>query len=389
MRQFVTSLGTGGGAVVLPTPGNPVTLFDQSLATLPSGWTNNGFTDSGSGLVAAGTPSMDNSFYFNNQVWSYDLQLELSFTLTSLNAVIGLGGDMQNGRGNQSGLVIVDFAAGFLRYAINDDDGTYTVLYSTALTLTQSLTNYKLIVSWNKTVLTCRIELTSDSTDFTQLTHDSLSDYAGHGGIQGFTSVFNLANGFTCTNIKAVSLAPNNATIAFLGDSITEDGQNVTMPTTTIMDSFPRKVIADNNDLGLICAQSGGRTLELIDAANYLLPFYTNLQYVVVMIGINDRAARFNFLNNIDTLLNFIVAQGATPVLCTITPAPALQIYVDEMNAAIRTKGYDIIESAAAVGLGGDESVQNPAFMDDTVHPNAAGHLAIYNEIVANNSYLT
>lgn len=104
-------------------------------------------------------------------------------------------------------------------------------------------------------------------------------------------------------------------------------------------------------------------------------------KYHLFLIGANDTVFA-TWQANYDAFIAKILASGAIPVLATIAPRADRQAFINQANAYIKTLPYKVINFAKTISLNNDEVTVNPAYyLADNVHPNIAGHLAMYNQV--------
>lgn len=103
--------------------------------------------------------------------------------------------------------------------------------------------------------------------------------------------------------------------------------------------------------------------------------------FVVIAIGTND-PVQATWRTNVQTIINAVLARGATPVLCTFPPRADRQAFLTAANADIRSGyfgAYPYIDFAFALTSGNDSVTWNPAFsQSDGVHANILGHAAMF-----------
>ena len=181
-------------------------------------------------------------------------------------------------------------------------------------------------------------------------------------------------------SVKKITYSSNireDVKCAIYGDSITEGDQLYTYGS----DFFDRYASLIKNDLKndcLISGLSGQNSTNLPTQMTADLDNHTP-EYVIVLIGANDNnftTWQNNILNNI---IPKIVAVGAIPILCTITPRASVQAFINSANSWILGQGtYKYIDMAFAVTTSGDRINWIAGYDLDGVHPSATGHAAMF-----------
>lgn len=108
---------------------------------------------------------------------------------------------------------------------------------------------------------------------------------------------------------------------------------------------------------------------------------FHNADYFIFCIGANDTTQTSDYIiEKLMLLIQMTEELGITPILMTISPPKSGQLasFV-AVNAWIRNSGYKYVDMEK-VFLNVDGTINNEVYLDD-LHPNVAGHLAIYNRI--------
>lgn len=104
-------------------------------------------------------------------------------------------------------------------------------------------------------------------------------------------------------------------------------------------------------------------------------------QYTLIAVGTNDYTYN-TWLSNIQSIIAFVEAKGSVPVLVTVsrrTDTDNLS-FIQQANAWVRSSGYAYLDVAKAISLNNDgETINTELYYSDNVHPNVAGHQAIFN----------
>lgn len=106
--------------------------------------------------------------------------------------------------------------------------------------------------------------------------------------------------------------------------------------------------------------------------------------FVVLPIGTND-SVQATWRTNMQTVINAVLARGATPVMCTLPPRTTSQTFINALNVDILANffgDYPILDMAWAVSASNDRVTWNASFdVGDHVHMNVGGHAAVYNQL--------
>ncbi|MEX0633284.1 SGNH/GDSL hydrolase family protein [Serratia ureilytica] len=114
-------------------------------------------------------------------------------------------------------------------------------------------------------------------------------------------------------------------------------------------------------------------------------------KYVIYEIGTND-ANQAEWRINTQSVINAIVARGATPILCTQVPRPAKQAQITAQNSDIRSRffgDYDYIDLALAVSLNNAGVEYDPVYyQQDKVHLTVEGEEKLFSQVLADAPFL-
>ena len=83
----------------------------------------------------------------------------------------------------------------------------------------------------------------------------------------------------------------------------------------------------------------------------------------------------------VDNVAKLCQTFGVTPIFGTLPPEAADSNPVSVQNPYIRSSGYRFIDFARALTVGNDGTTRDSSKFADTLHPNVAGHLAMYNRV--------
>jgi len=409
MRLMFNNLAVGGGST--PPPTSTVLMFNEALTSLPSDWSQSGFTFSGNGASATGVGGMGTKIYYDVPFYTDPVELEATFTLDDADSVIAFGKDgwiRKNVNLNppvyQRGAFFkVDFTSNQISFGIAESITVEpTPISTSSLTIPHSQGDvFTIKIGRNTDILTASIYNNNNPSLVNQIVLDyAVASVPFWGSFWGHPAFWHLDGGVTVSNFKSTALINSSPKVAFFGDSITEGRHLVTeYPSPhSLGNRYGSKVIASNNGNGYMSPKGGTKAEQIKDEVNYMTPLVTP-EYGVVMAGTNNRSFANDFYAPFDELCLTMNNLGIKVVACRIPPASSqnninnMNSYIDQQlidgNGRPEYKIFDVIAADVAVSLNGDKVTQNPLYYTfDTLHPNVLGHQAIYNEIAANNSYL-
>jgi len=371
-----------------PEPSVDTIMLDESFSSVPSGWVNNGFTVN-NGLEASGTGGMGTNIIYNSDSFLDRQTVKVEFLVNDLTSAFGVGKDLAF-RGN---LAKADFNANTLQLGIITSQGVEpTYEFSTTLTnITKTIGHiYVLEFTKDRQKTSCKIYDKASPTIYDEIVMDYDLDITFAGSAWGSPIAYFFSGDIKISNFQYIALSPSAPKIAMYGDSITE-GFTLIDQSGNLKSRWSDKLYVVNNGNAYISAQGGintAGTLAYIDFEQlYLIPTYT-----ILFLGANDTVFA-TWQSNIDALIAKVNAIGSTPVIATILPRSDRQTFINLANDYILNTlslSYDIIDFAAAVTDNRDRLTWTSGYLlPDNVHPTVSGHLAMYNEIVNNNNYLT
>jgi lysophospholipase L1-like esterase len=186
-----------------------------------------------------------------------------------------------------------------------------------------------------------------------------------------------LSGNISVTGIEYNSNIRQSVKCAIYGDSITEGDQLYTYG-STFYDRYAYKIKDALFGNCLISGLAGQNSTFLPTQMEADLDNHTPT-YVIVLIGANDSdftTWKNNLLNNI---IPKIIATGAIPVLCTLTPRASVQAFINSANSYLLGQStYRVIDMAFAVTTSGDRVNWVLGYDLDGVHPSATGHSAMF-----------
>ena len=221
-------------------------------------------------------------------------------------------------------------------------------------------------------------QLSAVVTDTVTGQSDSIAVYAnssnqGGGLMIGAPGFANIAG---TSQVYSLAFSPRlkRPGVLLFGDSITE-GSLATLDA----DSWAYKVCANANGGGMVSAKGGDTSASPVRRLGHECLTYRP-RYVVVMIGTNDTDMTL-WQRNVTQMEANIRACGATPIFCTLPPEAADTNPVLVQNPFIRASGWRYIDMARALTTNGDGSTRNASLFGDALHPNDAGHAAMYQRV--------
>lgn len=362
---------------------NPLTLVNTT--TWATGWTNNGnkfIFDTGT-LKIAGAGTYNTTFFQHNNYSSLDrVQCSAIVKFNDLASIFGIYRKDPYGVAGGT-FAKVDLNAGNL-ILCKAWDGTSAVVdrYSQAITQTiNSNDTYTITLKKNdgKTWLIFKNNATSETdTLYNDGIYSDLNDFVGLNW--GKFGIAHLGGNIEITDLKIETDFPNTPKYAIYGDSFVEGNSLVGYG-----DNYNSRYVVKlrNHYRGnvLISGRGGANAAILLDSLTEDLDKFSP-ENVIVDVGINDTVFA-TWQTGINAIIVKILAKEAVPIICTLTPRADRQVFLNDANAYILTTlaaSYQILDFAQLLTVGGDRLTQDPAlFFPANVHPNVAGHLAIYN----------
>lgn len=153
------------------------------------------------------------------------------------------------------------------------------------------------------------------------------------------------------------------------GDSLNPNPEN----------RYAAKVKSDLGGKVLICGKGGETSAGLLSKFDEEFNKYKP-KYTLIAIGTNDSVFA-TWLSNVQKLIEKIEEKGSIPILATLTKMTALErtAFMTEVNNWILTSGYRYLDANLVTTVNQDRQTQDASlFFGDGIHPNIAGHEAIY-----------
>ena len=225
----------------------------------------------------------------------------------------------------------------------------------------------------NKNVTLARITDTVTKESDT-LSTQSLTAGEGKGKIGYYTD-----RNMGTKNFTAFTDSPFNAKTLIIGDSYSAGA-------TMYNDLDDRWCALYNSDIdnkAFIFARGGLATYTGANILNQLEPI-VHPEFVIIALGVNDNSLN-NYKSNMQTIIDYVEETlQATPIIVTIpvTVGTNSSLIYDQLNNYIKSSGIKYIDFNKALTVNGDGTTQNLSlFLSDKIHPNADGHMALYEQM--------
>lgn len=392
MRSFFFALpGQGSGNGAPATPQEPVfndptlatvagetTLFSSTLSDM-YGMVNNlaGATYANGKLHAQATNSgWDNELYPSVFSTQEEQAVRTTLTLNTLNTQVNIG---KNPRKETYGSAAgIDFNTGNLIIwrTYTSTPPTVIAKQKTCAFAFEAGKDYALAFEKVEDVFTLKVtDIAANVSDFVSATFDELGGFV-LGNARGYPFV-NLRNGdISLRSFAYKSLVAPDVKFVMAGDSITDGFNFVNEANGNWQRRYASQVNTAYGAANIGCA---GDTSQMLLARTGIDLMHYQPQYVHVLIGTNDTTYS-TWETNVQQLITKIQQLGAVPIFGTVPPAnvPHNTTY-SAKNAWIKASGYRYVNYAAALSVGGDEATMDTSlFLSDLVHPNVAGHDAMF-----------
>jgi hypothetical protein len=258
---------------------------------------------------------------------------------------------------------------------------TYTLPSVQSEIILSSLTlitgrTYELELSKNKKVLTAKITDTTNGDNQSLSVNNDPTKLAGLSyGRFGFAAIAGAVN---VNDIKAGIVRTGAKTIV-VGNSFIEGSG----ATNQDLEGFANLLVINNN---ASASGDGGTLLRNIMKRIRFELRYNRPKYVVVesVNNINSPSEVTDYATDMAIVYQTIVNAGATPIICVPTPNsdPTKNARIIQNQTFLFGQPWNLCRFDIALSVGGDGVTYNAALMNDGVHPNTAGHLAIYNRLL-------
>jgi len=362
-------------------------LLNESFASLPAGWTNNGFTVN-SGLEISGAGGMGSNIVYNSDSYLDRQIVRVEFLVNDLTSAFAVS----KNEGLRGDILKADFDNDTLELGIIITAGVEpTYAFSTAISnVTKTLgATYILELRRDRQIITGKLYEKNTPNVYDEIVRDYDVSTTFAGSFWGEPEAIFFNGDIKITNFKYIAISPAAPKIAMYGDSITEGYNNIVLA-GNLKGRWSDKLWVSNNGNAYISAKGGATTATINNYIDFEFD-YLSPTYTIILLGTND-VAYATWKANMDSIIAKVLANGSTPVLATLPPRVSNQAFLNDANNQIMNTyslSYDYIDFAAAVTVGRDRLTWVASYLlGDGVHPTVLGMLAMYEEIIDNNSYL-
>ncbi|MBH2623802.1 SGNH/GDSL hydrolase family protein [Serratia marcescens] len=287
---------------------------------------------------------------------------------------------------NRGTAVLINGSSGV--FELNSYTGTALTLSRTTPLPSSIVAGREYLIEVRKvgisTIATFRDTVTGATTTINQSQGDGGVDAGAQHGKPG---VMFISGSISVSRFEFVSGVQQNPAWIILGDSIVEGSNNSS--DWSKMWGYLLESARGKGDT-LIAARGGDETPNLLPRLDMDLNQFSP-KYVIYEIGTND-ANQAEWRVNTQSVINAIVARGATPILCTQVPRPAKQAQITAQNSDIRSRffgDYDYIDLALAVSLNNAGVEYDPVYyQQDKVHLTVEGEAKLFSQVLADAPYL-
>jgi len=370
------------------------TLSRTNFSTLPSDWVNNGFTVS-NGLQSPTTGSTSILAYFNFRTFLDEHIIRARVKIADITSKFCLFNKfaVTFEPKNKGTIVEIDCQNNVINFYEQWDVEIYP---TTMPPLRQSfplgvtiVANRDYIVSLQKygtkRTLTIKDTVTgvSNSVYWDNSEHVTNTDIGSSWGTPG---IMFLQGNILVKKFEFILPTPKDVKTIIFGDSITEGFALNIGSNATAEDRWCAKIRTAIKGNCAIAGKGGGMSADLVARLDTDLDSFTP-KYVVVLIGTNDAAAAniTAWTTNINTIISRILAKNAIPILC-VPPLNTLggnyPSNIAQMGVYLRSLPYTVIGFDYATSVGNDGVTCDTSLFVDGTHPNVAGNLKMYNQVL-------
>lgn len=385
MRLFISSLPSES---VINTEYN---LIDDSFANVDD-WTNNGFTVN-DGLEASGTGSIN--FYCESIYESYlDRQTaKYEVIVNDSNSKFSLGRGDSPLVGDKRGVATVDLSVNILYYGLWDSVSVEPSPYEWSEPITVPFVSgntYVLELTKDRNLMIAKYYDKSNPNVYNQiyLDYGNENPVVYHADSWGKSRLIFFKGDIKIINFKYQNLVNWTPKISVYGDSYIE-ASSLMRQNYTKHPRWADKLYVNNNGNMTLSGPGGAQPYDMVRYGDFeqsrIIPTYT-----IYALGYNSTNFT-DWKSETDICIDRILSYGSIPIMVTLQPRADRQAFINEVNDYVmNTSPYDYIDFARALTVNGDRLTWIPEYLwTDNVHPTPAGFQAMYDEIVANNSYLT
>jgi len=351
------------------------TLCSTCFRSLPDGWVNNGF------IINNGLQSPANGGIYTNAYWDVYSTLD-AHTLRMRVKIVDPASSFALFKKYkvQGGIAVIDCGKRVLNlYKTWEGQEIPEIAVSAAITIDitagreYTVSYEKANGSFSRLTITDTVTGQSNSVSYVNSSHP-FSEYAGKQW--GAPGIMFLSGNIIVKKFEFISTAPKDSKVLIFGDSITE-GHGMDDNRTTYDERCCAKVRDDLNGNCAIFGRGSGDSADLLLRLDFELSKFTP-KYVVVIIGTNDTDIA-TWQNNIDIAISKIEAAGAVPVLCV---PPVGGELIPQIASYLTQKDYTVVRMDYATSINNDGVTQDTSLFVDSLHPNAAGNLKMYNQLL-------
>ena len=348
------------------------------------------FTVSTANITATGRIT-DNSLVFDNAIERIDsviTKIPIKSTVATTSGNIAAGGTLTlSGRSAiKDGQEIVfkanissfnkirlDFTGGYSDNYVEFDATNIIVKNSSA---TAGTTAHGLTIA-NEVTLLIRLMNSHALIDLTSGGSTYSADLAWNQTGAAVTEYKITSTGTVCSNAVLTSVyTAVRRPIWYFGDSYIAFGTNTRIP------YYVNEYGYGNN---ILFSGASGGTSGSTNIAYATLLDHGRPELAVFATGMNDGSdtasdPSSSWLSAITTFINTCIAEGITPVLCTVPTVPTVNN--EQKNTWVRNSGYRFIDYADAVGASSSGVWYTGMLSSDNIHPSATGGNALFTQLL-------
>ncbi|MHB8062167.1 MAG: SGNH/GDSL hydrolase family protein [Ruminiclostridium sp.] len=350
-------------------------LCSTYFSSLPDGWVNNGFIIN-NGLQSPPCGGIETTAYWDiySTLDAHTIRARIKIADTKSSFALFKKYKLQGG------IAVIDCGNKVMNFYKTWEGGELPEIVLSAPITIVIVANREYMVSYEKTngsfhklTLTDTVTCQSSSVSYLNSSHP-FSEYAGKQW--GSPGIMFLSGNIIVKKFEFISIAPKDSKVLMFGDSIAE-GHGLDDNRATYDDRCYAKVRDALNSNCVICGRGSGDSDDLLLRMDFELAKFTP-KYVVVMIGTNDTNIMI-WQTNIEVAISRIESTGAIPILCV---PPVGGVLVQQIASYLANKEYTVVRMDYATSIGNDGITQDTSLFVDSLHPNAAGNLKMYNQIL-------
>lgn len=350
-------------------------LCSTYFNSLPNGWVNNNFTVN-NGLQSPVSGGTDTTAYWDiySTLDAHTVRARIKIVNTESSFALFKKYKLQGG------IAVIDCGKQVMNlYKTWEGADIPETVVSAPITI-KIVANREYMVSYEKAngsfhrlTITDTVTGQSNSLSYLNSSHP-FSEYAGKQW--GSPGVMFLSGNIIVKKFEFISTAPRDSKVMIFGDSITE-GHGLDDNRATYYDRCASKVMQDLKGSCVICGRGSGDSADLLLRMDFELTKFTP-KYVVVIIGTNDTSIT-TWQTNIEIAISKIKSAGAIPIICV---PPVGGVLVEQIAFYLRNKDYTVVRMDYATSIDNDGLTQDTTLFVDSLHPNAAGNLKMYKQLL-------